>query len=170
MTSVQLTGRHRLVGDGVSTRGRLAVAAVMVSAGFAGWLAAELSEEAARPAAAVVSAPPAAAPAVAPVSAELPAAADSGTTAHQFQRSGQIVAVSHDSLTTVTGNETTTFRITPQTARITMPGATAPASFAPHQHVLVLGVMHDGVPVATAIADERAVGPDGPPLDYQLPT
>lgn len=146
------------------------MAAAMVSAGFAGWLAADLQNEAGGPAATVMSAPPAAAPAAAPVSTDLPAAANSGTTAPQFQRSGQVVSVSHDSLTTVTGNETTTFRITPQTARITMPGAAEPASFHPHQHVLVLGVVHDGVPVATAIADERAVGPDGPPLDYQLPT
>lgn len=165
MTSVQLTGHQRPAAGAVLTRGRLAVAAAMVSAGFAGWLAATLPDQAAAPAQIAV----APAPAAAPVAAELPAVADPTASPREFQRSGQIVAVSHDSLTTVTGNETTTFRITPQTARITMPGAAAPASFAPRQHVVVLGVVHDGVPVATAVADERAVGPAGPPLDYQLP-
>lgn len=72
--------------------------------------------------------------------------------------------MSGDSLTTVTPDgRTTTFRITPQTHHIT-------GSFAPSQRVVVLGVVRDGVPVATAIADQSAVGPHGPPMDYGLPT
>lgn len=140
----------------------------MVAAAFAGWLGATVDEQ---PSAATQSTL-----AAAPVTA-VPAAA--GSTAdgvhpapREFQRSGEVLAVSNDTMTTAAAGETTTFRITPQTTQITMPGAPAPyaaTSFAPKQSVVVLGVVHDGVAVATAIADERAVGPAGPPMDYQLP-
>ncbi|MGE2729512.1 hypothetical protein ACQI4F_08540 [Mycolicibacterium vaccae] len=166
MTSVQLTGRHRRSGDGLLTRGRLAVASAMVTAGFAGWLAAALDEQPQAPTA----------PAVAPSAAAVPMAGPTPAAAahpgREFQRSGQVIAISHDTLTTAAGGQTTTFRITPQTTQITLPGTSAPytaVSFAPKQDVVVLGVVHDGVAVATAIADQRAVGPTGPPMDYQLP-
>ena len=82
----------------------------------------------------------------------------------EIQRAGQVVSVSDDSLTTVTPDgRTTTFRITGETHHIT-------GSFAPSQQVIVLGVVRNGVPVATAIADQSAAGPHGPPMDYGLPT
>lgn len=81
----------------------------------------------------------------------------------EIQRVGQVVAVSEDWLTTVTPDgRTTTFRMTPDTHRVT-------GGFRPSQDVVVLGVVHDGVPVATAVAEQGAVGPDGPPMDYGLP-
>ena len=84
-----------------------------------------------------------------------------------------MIAASQDSLTTATPDgQTTTFRITPQTAQIGSPGAGTPNpynAFPLKRNVVVLGIVHDGVPVATAIAD-ATVGPDGPPMDYGLPT
>ncbi|MGE2735815.1 hypothetical protein [Mycolicibacterium vaccae] len=169
MTSVQLTSRHRRSGDGLLTRGRLAVASAMVTAGFAGWLAATLDEQPHAPTAPAVATSAAAVPMAGPAPAAPAAAAHPG---REFQRSGQVIAISHDTLTTAAGGQTTTFRITPQTTQITLPGTSAPytaVSFAPKQDVVVLGVVHNGVAVATAIADQRAVGTDGPPMDYQLP-
>lgn len=160
MTSVQLTGRHRLGGDGPFTRGRLALASAMVAAGFTGWLAAVVDEQPAAPASATAATVNTA------VAAPLSVGAEARPPAREFRRSGQIVAMTPDAVTTAAGGELTTYRITSQTTRITVPGAD---TFAPAQSVVVLGVVHDGVAVATAIADERAVGPDGPPMDYQLP-
>ncbi|UXA15191.1 hypothetical protein KXD97_06375 [Mycobacterium sp. SMC-8] len=82
----------------------------------------------------------------------------------QIHRAGQVIAVTKDSLTTSTPDgQTTTFRITADTHQIGRPSTLK-------RHVVVLGVVHDGVAVATAIADQGAVGPDGPPMDYGLPT
>ena len=81
----------------------------------------------------------------------------------QIHREGQVIAASGDSFTTSTPDgQTTTFRITPQTAQIALPAV--------KRHVVVVGVIHDGVAVATAIADQSVVGPNGPPMDYGLPT
>ncbi|UXA17968.1 hypothetical protein [Mycobacterium sp. SMC-4] len=162
MPSAQLTGRHRRSGGSVWTRPRLALTASMVAAGFAGWLGA------------TVTAAPSAAPpvhggsgaSVTPVSMAMSHAPEASVAPREFERSGQIVSVSSDALTTAADGQLSTFRITPQTARITMPGADV---FTPAQNVVVLGIVHEGVAFATAIADRRAVGPDGPPMDYQLP-
>jgi hypothetical protein len=90
-----------------------------------------------------------------------------------IQRAGQVTDVSATSLTTTAADgRVTTFRITPNTAAITQPGTSTPfavTSFAPAQYVVVVGIVQDGVPVATAIADPAAAGPAGPPMDYQLP-
>ena len=76
---------------------------------------------------------------------------------------GQVIAASKDTVTTSTPDgQTTTFRITPDTTQIGAPGL--------KKNVVVLGVVHDGVAIATAIADQSATGPDGPPMDYDLPT
>lgn len=102
-------------------------------------------------------------PEVAPVAQQPPVAAPAPAPApQQIQQVGQIVSATPNSLTTSTPDgQTTTFRITADTAQI---GAPATKS-----HVVVLSVMHDGVPVATAVADQNAIGPDGPPMDYDLP-
>ena len=93
--------------------------------------------------------------------------------AQDIQRAGRVTAVSATSLTTTAADGlVTTFRITPDTAAITQPGRSTPfaaTSFAPAQHVVVVGVVRDGVPVATAIADPAAAGPAGPPMDHRLP-
>ncbi len=84
-----------------------------------------------------------------------------------FRRAGQVTAVSPTSLTTAdAAGRTTTFSITPDTAQIHGPGATA---FRPAQDVVVVGVVRNGAPVATAIADRGAASGDGQPMDYQLP-
>jgi hypothetical protein len=90
---------------------------------------------------------------------QLPAVAP----AHEeIQRVGQVIAASKDMVTTSTPDgQTTTFRITPDTAQIGAPGL--------KKNVVVLGVVRDGVAIATAIADQAAAGPEGPPMDYQLP-
>lgn len=109
-----------------------------------------------------------------PQSAPAPSPAQSATApAHEeIQLTGQVIAGSRDSLTTSTPDgQTTTFRITPQTTQIGAPGTGTPnasTAFPLKRNVVVLGIVHDGVPVATAIAD-ASVGPDGPPMDYGLP-
>lgn len=89
-----------------------------------------------------------------------PAAA--ATVPQHFERVGQVTAASPHSLTTVNAQgETITFRITPDTTRI--------GTAAANGTVVVVGVVENGVPVATAIADKASIGPDGPPMDYDLP-
>lgn len=117
---------------------------MMGMAGAAGWVITANAAET----------PPAPAPA-------LPAA--TAASPEEIQRTGQVIAASEDTLTTSTPDgQTTTFRITADTTQIGAPGL--------KKNVVVLGVVHDGVAVATAIADQAAAGPDGPPMDYGLPT
>lgn len=117
---------------------------MMGVAGAAGWL---ITAQAAQPQAAPEATPP---PAAAP-------------TPERIQQTGQVIAATEDALTTSTPDgQTTTFRITPDTAQIGAPGL--------KKNVVVLGHVHDGVAVATAIADQAAIGPAGPPMDYGLPT
>ncbi|SRX78988.1 hypothetical protein MPP7335_00721 [Mycolicibacterium parafortuitum] len=81
----------------------------------------------------------------------------------QIQRAGQVTSSSPQSVTMVGADgQSTTFRITPETAQIGLPGVMP-------RNVVVHGVIRDGVAVATAIADREAIGPDGPPMDYGLP-
>ncbi len=102
-------------------------------------------------------------PAPAPRQAAVAPPAHEPIQRQQIQRSGEVIAVTENTLTTATPDgTTTTFRLTPETAKITPPALKG--------NVVVLGVVHDGVPVATAVADQRAVGPNGPPMDYGLPT
>lgn len=104
-----------------------------------------------------------------------PAVAGPGhsTTPQHIEKTGQVIAASKDSLTTSTPDgQTTTFRITADTAQISAPGTGTPdarTALPLKRKVVVLGIVHDGVAVATAIAD-AAVGPHGPPMDYGLPT
>lgn len=120
---------------------------MMALAGVAGWM---ITANAVEPAPA-----PAAATAV-----ESPQEAQVAPS--PINRTGQVIAATQNSVTTSTSDgQTTTFQITPDTARIGEPGLKA--------DVVVMGIVHDGVPVATAIADRDAVGPNGPPMDFQLP-
>ncbi|WP_236695538.1 hypothetical protein [Mycolicibacterium chubuense] len=155
MTTTQLAGRHRLVRRPVPAAPRWGMASMIAAAGAAGWLLALIDDDG--PRTATVQTPPAAA--APPV--------------QDIQRAGQVTAVSAHSLTTTAADgRVTTFRITPDTAAITQPGTSTPfgpTSFAPTQNVVVVGVVRDGVPVATAIADPAAAGPAGAPMDYQLP-
>ncbi|MDA2894013.1 hypothetical protein PDG61_24105 [Mycolicibacterium sp. BiH015] len=147
VTATHHCGRHRQT----RRRGRLgrhfATAGTLGAAGAAGWL---LTMQIVGPAPAQPPAEPAQSVAEPPVR-------------EQIHREGQVIAASGDSFTTSTPDgQTTTFRITPETAQIASPAV--------QRHVVVVGVVHDGVAVATAIADQGAVGPNGPPMDYGLPT
>ncbi|MDY6998419.1 MAG: hypothetical protein SW019_17600 [Actinomycetota bacterium] len=145
MNQTHRRGRHRRVRP--LDAGRTALLSALGAAAVAGWTLGSVDADRSSP-------PRPASPQTTNVAAEAPA---------PIEHEGRVVAVSDDSLTTVTPDgEATTFRITPQTHRIT-------GSFAPSQDVVVIGVIQDGIPVATAIADPRAVGPDGPPMDYGLP-
>ncbi len=155
MTTTQIAGRHRLSCRQAHDRPPWGMASMIAAAAAAGALLAVIDDDG--PRTATVQTPPAvAAPPV-----------------QDIQRTGRVAAVSATSLTTTAADgRVTTFRITPDTAVITAPGTSTPfsvASFAPAQHVVVVGVVRDGVPVATAIADPAAAGPAGPPMDYRLP-
>lgn len=158
MTTTHGSGRHRLSRRPARLAHPLTTVSMMGVAGVAGWLWAS----------AVVAPHPEAAP-----QQPFPAAS-AAQTQQEIQRVGQVIAASQDSLTTSTPDgQTTTFRITPDTAQVRPPGTVGPyahTSFPLKRNVVVLGIVHDGVPVATAIADQAAVGPDGPPMDYALPT
>lgn len=82
---------------------------------------------------------------------------------------GQVVAISPASITTrSTDGTTTTFAITPATTRINTDGGANPVtgeSFSVNQTVTVLGVVNNGTPVATALADGNAPAGSGPPMD-----
>lgn len=88
------------------------------------------------------------------------------------QQVGRIIAVTEYSVTTRADDGTVmTFLITPNTNRIGVGDAgegSAATQFAPDQLVTVVGKIQNGTTVATALADDSAVGPDGPPMDYAL--
>ncbi|WP_235733908.1 hypothetical protein [Mycolicibacterium austroafricanum] len=153
MTTTRGIGRHRLSRRPAHLGHRLTTVSMMAVAGVAGWLWTS----------AVAQPEPTSAP-------QQPAPAAQAH--HEIQRVGQVIAASRDSLTTSTPDgQTTTFRITADTTQIGPPGTVGPyTSFPLKRNVVVLGIVHEGVPVATAIADQAAVGPDGPPMDYGLPT
>ena len=141
MTATHSTGRHRRRNH---VARRFTTVSMMGAAGVAGWL---VTAQVAQPQPAPDAQPPT-------------AAAPSPQDIHQV---GQVIAASKDTVTTSTPDgQTTTFRITPDTTQIGAPGL--------KKNVVVLGVVHDGVAIATAIADQGATGPDGPPMDYDLPT
>lgn len=143
MTATHHTGRHRRSRWSDHIGRRLTTVSMMGVAGAAGWV---ITANAAEPPSAPVP--------------QLPVAAPSSP--EEIQRTGQVIAASDDTLTTSTPDgQTTTFHITPDTAQIGAPGL--------KKNVVVLGVVHDGVAVATAIADQGAIGPAGPPMDYDLP-
>ncbi|AFM19822.1 hypothetical protein Mycch_5136 [Mycolicibacterium chubuense NBB4] len=152
-------GRHRLPGRVAPTGRGLVTVSMFAAAAAAGWA---LAVSGGAPHTASVQPHSAAASAPAPA-------------VQQIQRQGQVVAVSRDSLTTASADgQVMTFRITSDTTQITGPGTVATpyaaTSFAPRQNVVVVGVVRDGTPVATAIADQHVTAGRGAPMDYGLPT
>jgi len=144
VTATHHSGKHRRSSRRGHLGRRLATVSTLGAAGAAGWL---LTAQIAEPQPAPQPAQSAAGPAV----------------PEHIQRAGQVIASSSNSFTTSTPDgQTTTFRITPDTAQIALPAV--------QKHVVVVGIVHEGIPVATAIADQGAVGPNGPPMDYELPT
>ncbi|MEH3141850.1 MAG: hypothetical protein PGN37_17060 [Mycobacterium kyogaense] len=149
MATTHLPGRHRL--SPAHAGPRWGLASLMVAAGMAGWLLAVAGPDG--PRTMTMSAP----------SVPQPVA----IAAQDIQRTGWVTAVSETSLTTAdAAGRTMTFAITPDTTKVHRPGATA---FAPSEHVAVVAVVRDGVPVATAIVDRGATEGAGQPMDYGLP-
>lgn len=160
MTATHSAVRHRLSPKWMKFAPRAGVMSLIVAAGTVGMLlAGPDGESGSTP---LQSPPP-------PVQEIVPAPA---APPQEIERAGQVIAVSQDTVTTTSvDGQVTTFRITPSTAYITpTAGSRSAAAIAVKQDVVVAGVIADGVPVATAIADRNAVGPGGPPMDYQLPT
>ncbi|WP_234880118.1 hypothetical protein [Mycolicibacterium litorale] len=98
-----------------------------------------------------------------------PAAPQASSTAPTTQH-GTVVAVTADSVTTRSDDGLIqTYRITPDTTAVTadrQQPASPAASFAVDDRVAVFATVQAGQHVATAVADQSAVGPDGPPMDY----
>lgn len=138
-----------------TTRQLLGTTLTMGAAGAAGWFVTlQIAEPVPPQPTAQISTAPA---------THLVTPAAAGTAPQHFERVGQVTATSPHSLTTVNAQgESTTFRITPDTTRIGQSVANGT--------VVVVGIVQNGVPVATAIADTASIGPDGPPMDYDLPT
>ncbi|CAN5509483.1 hypothetical protein BH09ACT8_BH09ACT8_16870 [soil metagenome] len=80
---------------------------------------------------------------------------------------GQVVAVSPVSITTRgSDGTTTTFQITPDTTQYNSDGganSVTGTAFTINETVTVTGIVNNGTPVATALADQNAGG--GPPMD-----
>ncbi|KUI31063.1 hypothetical protein AU195_11540 [Mycobacterium sp. IS-1496] len=97
---------------------------------------------------------------------QAPQAADSAP----VTQNGTVIAVTADSVTTRSDDGLIqTYRLTPDTYAVTadrrQPASPA-ASFAVDDRVSVFATVEAGQQVATAVADQAAVGPDGPPMDY----
>lgn len=85
-------------------------------------------------------------------------------------QNGTVVAVTADSVTTRSDDGLIqTYRITPDTHVVTadrQQPASPAMSFSVDDRVSVFATVQAGQPVAAAVADQAAVGPDGPPMDY----
>lgn len=104
-------------------------------------------------------------------SAESPAPATPQSAASApVTQNGTVVAVTADSVTTRGDNGAIqTYRVTPDTTAVTVDRQQANSlagSFAVDDRVSVFATYQAGQPIATAVADQAAVGPDGPPMDY----
>lgn len=97
-------------------------------------------------------------------------AAPPSTNSAPVTQNGTVVAVTADSVTTRGDNGALqTYRVTPNTTAVTVDRQQATSlagSFAVDDRVSVFATYQAGQPVATAVADQAAVGPDGPPMDY----
>jgi hypothetical protein len=105
-------------------------------------------------------------PTEAPGAASAPQASSSAPVTQH----GTVIAVTADSVTTRGDNGAIqTYRLTPDTTAVTVDrqqAANPAGSFAVDDRVAVFATYQAGQPVATAVADQAAVGPDGPPMDY----
>ena len=85
-------------------------------------------------------------------------------------QNGTVIAVTSDSVTTCSDDGAIqTYRITPQTTAVTsdrQQAAHPAANFAVDDRVSVFTTFDAGQHVATAVADQDAVGPNGPPMDF----
>lgn len=143
-----MSGRHRTK----SSRSNFIIGSIAASVGVSSVLAAAIVEL------------------VAPE--DLPAAPTAPPAAQQQQplsQQGRLIAVTPDSLTTQGADGSVqTYSIDSRTTAITDDGQNAsPAtSFAVNDEVMVVGTRQGDAVVATAVADQAAVGPQGRPMDF----
>jgi hypothetical protein len=86
-----------------------------------------------------------------------------------LSQQGRLIAVTPDSLTTQGADGSVhTYSINSSTTAITDNGQNgSPAtSFAVNDDVMVMGTRQGDAVVATAVADQAAVGPQGGPMDF----
>jgi hypothetical protein len=144
-----MSGRHRLH----HSKSNLVIGSIAASVGVSSVLAAAIVE--------LVS-PDASAAATYPA----PRAAQEQPLTQQ----GRLIAVSPTSLTAQSADGLTrTYTITPNTTAITDTGgqtASAAAAFTVNDEVTVVGTRRGSTVVATAVADQSAVGPQGRPMDF----
>ncbi|WP_422748845.1 hypothetical protein ACN27E_10535 [Mycobacterium sp. WMMD1722] len=105
-----------------------------------------------------------------PDAADAPAPLPQASTSGPVTQNGTVVAVTADSVTTRSDDGVLqTYRITPDTTAVTLDrqqAASPAASFTVDDRVSVFATVHSGQQIATAVADQDAVGPNGPPMDY----
>ena len=139
-----MSGRHRLT----QSKSNLIVGSIAASVGIPSVLSAAIVEL---------------------VSPEPPAAAQS-TQVTSVTQQGRLIAVTEDSLTARSANGVTrTYAITPNTAGITDSSGqstSTPASFAVNDQVSIVGTRQGGTIVATSVADQAPVGPEGRPMEF----
>jgi xanthine/uracil/vitamin C permease (AzgA family) len=143
-----MSGKHRVR----TSKSNLIVGSIAASVGVSSVLAAAIVELV------EPDAPTAARPAPQATQAQQP-----------LTQQGRLVAVTADSLTTQSADGSThTYAVTPNTTAITDSGQSASpaASFTVDDVVTVVGSPQGGTVVATAVADQSAVGPQGRPMDY----
>ena len=143
-----MSGRHRAR----TTRSNLVIGSIAASVGVSSVLAAAIVEL---------------------VSPDAPSAASTAPSAQQqpLTQQGRVTAVTANTITTQgVDGQVHTYTITPNTTAITQSGQSAsPAgAFAVNDQVTVVGTRDGSSAVATAVADQAAVGPQGRPMDYGL--
>jgi hypothetical protein len=106
----------------------------------------------------------------APAPVEAPTPMPQAASSAPVTQNGTVIAVTSDSVTTRSDNGAIqTYRITPDTTAVTFDrqqAASPAANFAVDDRVSVFATFDAGQHVATAVADQQAVGPNGPPMDY----
>jgi hypothetical protein len=145
-----MSGRHRAR----ASKSNVVIGSIAASVGVSSVLAAAIVEL-------VAPEPSTAATQSAPQTAEQP-----------LTQQGKLIAVTADSLTAQSPNGLTqTYRITPSTTAITDSGSqtpTAAAAFTVNDEVTIVGTRRGDAVVATAVAEQSAMGPAGRPMEYGI--
>lgn len=145
-----MSGRHRTK----PSRSNVVIGSIAATVGVSSVLAAAIVELV------EPDAPVASSPSAPPVAVQQP-----------LTQQGRLIAVTPDSLTTQGADGSIqTFSINAGTTAITDDGRNgSPAvSFAVNDQVMIMGNRQGDAVVATAVADQAAVGPQGRPMDFGL--
>ncbi|GFG50501.1 hypothetical protein MAGR_19420 [Mycolicibacterium agri] len=134
------------------SKSNLLIGSIAASVGISSVLAAAITEL-------VTAQPPA------------PATPPQAVAEQPLSEQGTLIAVTADSLTTrAADGSVRTYTITPNTTAITGDGgqASAASALAVNDQVTVVGTSRGRAAVATAVAENTAVGPQGRPMDFGL--